>query len=204
MLNNVELQSVQSFVPLSSHSAAMLVYNTAANGVSPDNVSPGLYYNDGAAWQRLEGFDPEIGDIKNSVETTDHNGWYLLNGRMVSTLPAVAITNAASLALGANLPDASNRIMKGKSGAETFAEAGGSTSFVILQTNLPAITYTGNTSSAGAHSHGYTDRGATIYHGSSGTAATGLNGANNLTRTTGSAGAHAHSVSVSSGGVIHL
>lgn len=200
LLSNVELQSIQSFVPLSAHSVAMLVYNTATNGVSPNNVSPGLYYNDGAAWQRLEGFGPGIGEIKNSVETSDHNGWYLLNGRLVSILPAVAISNATSLGLGANLPNASNRIMKGKSGAETFAQSGGNTSFTILQTNLPAITYSGNTSSAGDHSHGYTDRGSTIYHGSSGSAVTGLNGVNNLSRTTGAAGDHSHSVTVSSGG----
>lgn len=200
LMSHVELEATNSFSPLSAHTAGMMVYNTATNGTYPNNVFPGLYYNDGFTWVRVEGFGTNIGEIKNSVETTDHNGWYLLNGRLVSSLPTVASTNAATLGLGSNLPNSSNRILKGKSGAETFAQLGGNTSFTILRTNLPDITYTGNTGSAGAHTHSYTDRGSSVWHGSTGSGVVGLTNVNGSNRTTGDAGNHSHTVTVASGG----
>lgn len=30
---------------------------------------------------------PAIGDIKNDIQTEDHNGWYLMNGRAIADLP---------------------------------------------------------------------------------------------------------------------
>ena len=46
-------------------------------------------------WQ--ESNSANIGDIKYSVLKADHKGWYILNGRAVSSLPTVARNNASSL-----------------------------------------------------------------------------------------------------------
>lgn len=50
----VALTATNIAAPLTAHVAGMTVYNTAISGSMPFNVSPGLYYNDGAQWQKLE------------------------------------------------------------------------------------------------------------------------------------------------------
>lgn len=54
LLNRVALSSADVAAPLSAHVAGMLVYNTATAGATPNNVSPGIYYNNGARWIRFE------------------------------------------------------------------------------------------------------------------------------------------------------
>jgi len=48
LIPRVALESTSSFVPLSSHVAGMLVYNTATAG----DVTPGFYFNNGISWLR--------------------------------------------------------------------------------------------------------------------------------------------------------
>ncbi|MCW1961316.1 hypothetical protein [Chryseobacterium viscerum] len=50
LLPRVALTSSVASAPLASHTAGMFVYNTATAGVSPNNVIPGVYYNDGTRW----------------------------------------------------------------------------------------------------------------------------------------------------------
>ena len=52
LLNRVTLAAANNPAPLTAHVAGMLVYNTATAGTSPDNVSPGIYFNDGSRWVR--------------------------------------------------------------------------------------------------------------------------------------------------------
>lgn len=52
LLNRVALSAANLPAPLSAHVAGMVVYNTATAGTAPDNVSPGMYYNDGVRWIR--------------------------------------------------------------------------------------------------------------------------------------------------------
>jgi hypothetical protein len=52
LLNRVALTAANNATPLAAHLAGILVYNTATAGTSPDNVSPGIYYNDGSRWIR--------------------------------------------------------------------------------------------------------------------------------------------------------
>lgn len=49
----VALTSTNSPAPLGAHVAGMIVYNTATAGTSPNNVTPGLYYNDGSQWSSM-------------------------------------------------------------------------------------------------------------------------------------------------------
>lgn len=51
--NRVMLTAINIAAPLSAHIEGMVVYNTNTAGVAPNNVSPGLYYNDGTKWVRL-------------------------------------------------------------------------------------------------------------------------------------------------------
>lgn len=50
LIARVALTSTTNSTPLSSHIAGMLVYNTATTGIAPNNVVPGLYYNNGSNW----------------------------------------------------------------------------------------------------------------------------------------------------------
>ncbi len=49
----VALTSTNSPAPLGAHVTGMVVYNTATAGTSPNNVIPGLYYNDGSQWSAI-------------------------------------------------------------------------------------------------------------------------------------------------------
>ncbi|NML69067.1 hypothetical protein HHL23_04585 [Chryseobacterium sp. RP-3-3] len=46
----VALTATNSPAPLASNVAGMVVYNTATAGTAPNNVVPGLYYNNGTIW----------------------------------------------------------------------------------------------------------------------------------------------------------
>ena len=53
LIPRIELTSLTSSSPLSENVAGMIVYNTATAGTTPNNVTPGFYYNDGTAWVRV-------------------------------------------------------------------------------------------------------------------------------------------------------
>ena len=161
LISRIPLQSTTAFSPLSCHVAGMMVYNTAVSGSGDTSVSPGFYYNDGSQWIRLEPLTTAIGDIKQSILTEDHNGWYLMDGRSIATLPANASANALLTGFAVNLPNASDKFLKGKSGVEAMAASGGSNTRNLTQANLPNVTFTGTANTAGSHTHDYEDK----YHG---------------------------------------
>lgn len=127
--------------------------------------SIGYYYfdSDNDVWQKfsqqpqaiIKSFS--VGDITHSVVNTDYEGWYLLDGRAISSLPVNARTAASSLGLIANLPDATNRVLKTKTGTEVLGNTGGNSTLTIARTNLPSFnidgTVSGSTNVAGNHSH---------------------------------------------------
>jgi len=86
---------------------------------------------------------PSNGDIKTSVLATDHENWYILNGRAVADLPDTA--QAASLTLGftSNLPDASDALL-GSSASEPVGSVVGNNEITIASDNLPTLSGTGN------------------------------------------------------------
>jgi len=53
LLPRVALTAANAATPLSAHVAGMTVYNTATAGSAPNNVAPGLYYNNGTQWVRI-------------------------------------------------------------------------------------------------------------------------------------------------------
>lgn len=211
---------------LSPQMGAIVYATNAVNGPTAKTVkitAPGYYYFDGAIWQKMGQDSSFTGDIKHSARTADHGGWYLLNGRAISTLPVAARTAAASLGFSGNLPDATDRVLKTKTAAEAMTATGGVSTISIARANLPNINFSaslsGNTFSAGNHNHSLSATAANAgnhYHGLGitnaiyimGNTLVGNNGTGNYTGSaprqawggigainrTGDAGAHTHNV----------
>ncbi len=53
LLPRLSLTSTTSFLPLTTHTAGMIVYNTFTSALATDNVTPGYYFNDGLKWNRF-------------------------------------------------------------------------------------------------------------------------------------------------------
>lgn len=217
LITRVSLTGTYNPSPLNNHVAGMIVYNTAPYGTGNTAVFEGFYYNDGIKWNRLEPLTIAIGDIKHSLLTEDHNGWYKLDGRTTTSLPSRAAVNAASIGFITNIPDATDKFLKGKSSSEALMSSGGNNSTTLSQANLPNISFNGTANTSGNHTHNFTDQ----YHGESENLnlVTSLLGAlggtllnildNNVgaevlssaTSTTSLAGNHSHTASVNTGGI---
>lgn len=82
---------------------------------------------------------PTIGDIKPGFQSTDHNGWYLLDGRNVNTLATTPRNNAVSIGFLSVLPDASDASLM--SSVSNLKQVVGSNVVTITQQQLPKVTY---------------------------------------------------------------
>ncbi|MGX7668168.1 hypothetical protein [Flavobacterium pedocola] len=208
LLPRVPLERLDMPNPMAAHVAGMIVYNTALSGTGINTIFPGLYYNDGKSWTRLNPNTVKIGELKHSFATADHSGWYLLNGRALGTLPATVQANAGSIGIASNLPNADDRFLKAKNGSDAVGSSAGSHAFTIAQTNLPNVNFTGTTNTTGAHSHNVDSFIGTENIGLLSTTILTLfqiaNVAKETTttvaRTTQDSGNHSHTVSFNSGG----
>jgi hypothetical protein len=181
-------------------------------------TAPGCYYFDGSVWQNLTKAKPitKEGDITQAFKDSDYDGWYLLDGRDVSSLPAKARTAATNLGFTSKLPDARDRVLKMKSTTEALAATGGTSTKTISTANLPNVSLTGSISatlaSAGAHTHtasgtlaaggghthiinGILADGGAHTHTVSGSLAAGGGHTHGASGTLASAGAHTHNFS---------
>ncbi|MEO8516393.1 MAG: hypothetical protein ABI426_06595, partial [Flavobacterium sp.] len=157
ILTRLPLTATNNTTPLSNHVEGMITYNTTNSAPQTANsVSEGLYYNDGTKWN-LMGPNIALGDIKYSLAVADSKGWFLLDGRNITTLPAIAQYNATAMGFGTNLPDESGKFIKGNNGEESNGSSAGNNIITLLQSNLPNITYTATTNITGDHTHTYTD-----------------------------------------------
>lgn len=201
LMPKVSLVTTDNPSPLPGHIAGMTIYNTnTSTATTLTSVTPGIYYNDGTSWNKMEVQTPTVGDIKYSSVATDHDGWYLLDGRAISTLSVSAQSAASLLGFSSSLPNSADRYLKAKSASETLGAAGGNTSVVLTQANLPNVTYNATTSSTGAHNHTYNDRASgTVNSVEAGSTKTVVDN-DSTTSTTSSAGAHTHTFSVFTGG----
>lgn len=183
-----------------SPTTGLLVFNLGS-----DNLLAGYYYWNGANWATIAtstGSGNSFGDIKNGIQTTDHNGWILLNGRPKSTLTATQQTRATALGIGANLPDATNAFLV--QNGSTLGGVTGTNAKTISQNNLPNVTLSGSTTTDGAHTHTISFSSTTPHNLSWGVTTNGIAGYNISTdETTSSSGAHYHTFTTSSlnGGV---
>lgn len=227
LMPRVALTGLTDVSTVNTPAHALMVYNTATTTSGTNDVIPGFYYYNkdtntpsNSKWVRL--YDSQNrsleGDLKNSFKTADHSGWFLLDGRAISSLPQAAQDAAKRLGFTNNLPDARDRFLKTKNSSESLGDNGGLNSLTLVLANLPNITFSGTISgtaaSAGAHTHGASpgngflvggsqigNNGTGNYQGTSN--GTSWGGVGQIT-TTNSAGAHTHtlsgSASVPSGG----
>ena len=150
----------------------------------------------GSTWEPLSVHS--IGDIKHSIQTTNHDGWYKLDGTAISSLPSVAQTNAATLGLSGNLPDATDRVLKYSNGSEAILDTGGQATTTLSQANLPNVNFTGSTSTDGNHTHDVdvnTDNFSLLALGGD-----GYTPGSSTQIQTSTSGDHSHTVSIASGG----
>jgi hypothetical protein len=126
---------------------------------------------------------PRIGDIKESFQQSDHEGWLLLDGRATVGLTPTQQVAATSLAWGANIPDHINKVSVGAGDNYVLGTSGGS--LKLAKAALPNFTMTGNTSMRntnhvhasgalvmGTESTGHTHSGSSLSATSSGSAHT--------------------------------
>jgi hypothetical protein len=109
-----------------------------------------------------------VGDMKYGMQQADHLGWYLLNGRNVSTLPTNAQSNAATIGITTTLDNAQNRFVR----SNTTIGTGGSATQVLSLAQMPLYNITGTTNASGNHSHTFDDQWFHNYNPSGGSFAT--------------------------------
>lgn len=95
----------------------------------------------------------DYGDVKPSFLSADHDGWYLLDGRSIASLPATAQANATLLGIGGTLPDAAGRYSMGSTA--TTGDLSGSDTVTLVRANLAAMNVVYTAASAGAHTHNF-------------------------------------------------
>jgi hypothetical protein len=180
-------------------------HGTAGNsGLRLTNLTSAGTLGTNANGDVIEGAAAKYGDVKTGIQPADHDGWIRLDGRAKSSLTASQQAQATSLGIGANLPNATDSVLS-QNGAALGSVTGSNTK-TIAQNQLPNVTLGGSTSSnsagtpsgtigsGGAHTHSYSDAGASSEETALGwgdhPASTSSSG-----RTTGSAGNHSHSFS---------
>ncbi|MFV0248065.1 MAG: hypothetical protein ACK5H1_03775 [Tenacibaculum sp.] len=135
-----------------------LVYNT-------DDKK--IYKYNGTNWEIVHKENAVVyGDIKYGIQTSDHLGWYELNGRSLTELPEKAQGVAISLGLSGSLPDAKGLFLKVKDEGESIFNSGGQNSVVLAKENLPNVNFIGTTlEGEGGHEHtGVTSQGGAHQH----------------------------------------
>lgn len=91
------------------------------------------------------------GDVKYSELTSDHDGWYLMNGRNINSISNVSAKEAASSIFGAALPNMDNKYFIADYSTGTRMTNVGQNSFTVANSNIQAATLT--TDWEGNHSH---------------------------------------------------
>jgi hypothetical protein len=115
-----------------------------------DINSNSLWFYNGSFWVNYAA-QSKYGDVKSGIQTLDHDGWVLLDGRAINTLSATQQAVIASLGLSTNLPNASNAYLSQNGAA--MGSVAGANSTTLTQANLPNVNFTGTAATAGGHSH---------------------------------------------------
>lgn len=124
-----------------------IVYITDLSGtVNPATTNinqTGYYYYNGSLWVSMQssgGGGSAFGDIKTGIQVVDHNGWVLLNGRLLTDLTTTQAAQATSLlgVTATNLPDATNTYMSQNGAA--LGSVSGSNTKALDRNQLPNAT----------------------------------------------------------------
>jgi hypothetical protein len=95
-----------------------------------------------------------VGDIKHGMQAADHAGWIILDGRLKTTLTGTQQTQATTLGIGANLPDARLRMLLGAHPTKPANTIGGSA--LIAQNQLANVTISTGGANTGSGAQGTT------------------------------------------------
>ncbi|HLV23365.1 MAG TPA: hypothetical protein VKY36_01120 [Moheibacter sp.] len=141
------------------------------------------------------------GSVKESLRSTDHNGWYRLDGRALNLLPTIAQTNAAALGITSILPNSNDLLMK----QGTPLTTGGTQTLSLTRANLPDYTMTATSTESGEHTHTITTPNSpNLVEHSNGNAYVIRAGRGTIQGTVavnvGNSGSHIHSGTIPSGG----
>ncbi len=117
---------------ISTPATGLTVYQTDGN--------KGLYCYDGSVWQMQTNIN--YGDIKQGIQSADHNGWVKLDGRLKSSLTSTQQAQATALGIGTNLPNAADSYLV--QNGTTLGSVSGSNTVAIAKNQLPNVTYTGS------------------------------------------------------------
>jgi hypothetical protein len=153
--DNTSMLEVQSnskgfLLPRMSSAQRMSIPSPASGLQVYDNNTNSLWYYNGTHWVNTITV-ASFGDVKSGIQTFDHSGWILLDGRAINTLTATQQAAAAALGLVGNIPNATNSYLVQNGGV--MGAVSGSNTVTLTQGNLPNVNFTGNTSNAGTHSH---------------------------------------------------
>ena len=164
---------------ISSPANLLQMYDTNTNSI---------WYFNGTYWVNTLAM-ASAGDVKSGVQSADHSGWILLDGRALSTLSANQQAVAITLGFSGNLPNANNAYLVQNGG--TIGSTTGSNTTILTQANLPNVTFNGTAANAGSHAH-------TASSSSSGnhahTGATSSDGDHIHTGSTSTNGNHSHTI----------
>ena len=136
-LNATELAGI------TSPNAGSLAFNGTSNSFTN---------YDGTAWTQAA-TEVYIGDIKTGFSNSDHEGWYVLDGRRLNSLPSNARTAASNLGFRGRLPNAQDVVLKQSNGSQGLGDTGGSDQITLTQANLPNVNFSGSASASGNHNH---------------------------------------------------
>lgn len=215
----VALDSINAYSPLGGFSVGMIVYNTATSGSEANEVTPGLYISNGSSWLRISASaaiipGAAIGEIITLSHTTIPNGYLYCDGSAVSRTTYADLFGVIGTTYGVgdgsntfNLPDYRGEFLRAQddgagndpdAGSRTGGDAVGSSQ--AYATAVPNSPITGSTSTDGDHNHSIIDNSSNNVNHISGGPSNSTRNAVNVTRTSGSAGDHTHTLSVSGGG----
>jgi len=130
-----------------------------------------LYNEDQNDWVRI--FPKDIGDIKYSVRSDDHNGWLKCDGRSLSRTDYTDLFDIIGTSFGSadinhfNLPDTRGRVL-GAVGtgagltARSLGQTVGTETHTLTVNQMPTHSHTGTTDSSGTHTHSSNAVGGTV------------------------------------------
>lgn len=126
-----------------------------------------------------------FGDVKSGFQTTDHDGWILLNGRNINLLTPSQQLRASQLGFSTTIPNANSAyLVQNGTGLGTLSNNNSKT---IVRANLPNVDI--STSSNGAHNHTFATRSGGVGNQA---IVSNQNSENATTSSTNSVGDHSH------------
>ncbi|GAB2626363.1 hypothetical protein [Belliella aquatica] len=125
--------------------------SSPANGLQVyDTTTNSIWFFNGSYWVNTQAM-ATVGDVKSGLQTNDHSGWVLLDGRSIGTLSDNQKAAASALGLSGTLPNAADAYLVQNGGS--MGAISGSNTVTLTQANLPNVSFSGTAASAGGHTH---------------------------------------------------